>query len=165
MTTLSAIRRRCCCMLSRWHIGRCLSPDTVGNVGHITDSIKRVSQRFFIHSCIYLRILIISYLATFLCTNSLSVQMCRKALSCIYDWKMRELSLCCLTASSQFIGGSHWTACHWIQTNLKPSSLAPTAKWRFPRSDWSRQCSYLTVGKCSQSWCRDWLHAVFQCTR
>jgi len=27
-------------------------------------------------------------------------------------------------ASSQFIGGSHWTACHRIQTSLKPSSLA-----------------------------------------
>jgi len=45
-------------------------------------------------------------------------------LSCIFHWKMRELSLCCLTASSQFIGGSHCTACHWIQTSLKPSSLA-----------------------------------------
>jgi len=36
---------------------------------------------FFIHSCIYLRILIISYLATFLGTNSLSVLMCRKAVN------------------------------------------------------------------------------------
>jgi len=35
-------------------------------------------QRFFIHSCFYLRILIISYLATFFGTNSLSVLMCRK---------------------------------------------------------------------------------------
>jgi len=39
------------------------------------------SQRFFIHSCIHLRILIISYLATFLCTNSLCVLMCRKAVN------------------------------------------------------------------------------------
>jgi len=39
------------------------------------------SQRFFIHSCIYLRILIISYLATFLSPNSLSVLMCRKAVN------------------------------------------------------------------------------------
>jgi len=38
-------------------------------------------QRFFIHSCIYLRIFIISYLATFLGTNSLSVLMCRKAIN------------------------------------------------------------------------------------
>jgi len=41
--------------------------------------MRPASQRFFIHSCIYLRILIISYLATFLGTNnSLSVLMCRK---------------------------------------------------------------------------------------
>jgi len=39
--------------------------------------IRSASQRFFIHSCIYLRILIISYLATFLGINSLSVLMCR----------------------------------------------------------------------------------------
>jgi len=39
------------------------------------------SQHFFIHSCIYLPILIISYLATFLGTNSLSVLMCRKAVN------------------------------------------------------------------------------------
>jgi len=39
------------------------------------------SQRFFIHSCIYLRILIISFLKTFLGTNSLSVLMCRKAVN------------------------------------------------------------------------------------
>jgi len=32
-------------------------------------------------------------------------------LSCVFHWKMRELSLCCLAASSQFIGGSHWMAC------------------------------------------------------
>jgi len=43
--------------------------------------MRPASQRFFIHSCIYLRILIISYLATFLGTNSLSVLMCRKAVN------------------------------------------------------------------------------------
>jgi len=43
--------------------------------------MRPASQRFFIHSCIYLRILIISYLATFLGTNSLSVLMCRKAIN------------------------------------------------------------------------------------
>jgi len=45
---------------------------------------RPASQRFFIHSCIYLRIFIISYLATFLgtnSTNSLSVLMCRKAVN------------------------------------------------------------------------------------
>jgi len=42
--------------------------------------MKPASQHFFIQSCIYLRILIISYLATFLGTNSLSVLMCRKAI-------------------------------------------------------------------------------------
>jgi len=43
--------------------------------------MRLASQRFFIglHSCIFLRILIISYLATFLGTYSLSVLMCRKA--------------------------------------------------------------------------------------
>jgi len=43
--------------------------------------MRPVSQRFFIHSCIYLRILIISYLATFLGTYSLSVLMCRKVVN------------------------------------------------------------------------------------
>jgi len=43
--------------------------------------MKPASQRFFIHSCIYLRILIISYLATFHGTNSLSGRMCRKAVN------------------------------------------------------------------------------------
>jgi len=43
--------------------------------------MRPASQRFFIHSCIYLRILIISYLATLLDTNSLSVLMCRKAVN------------------------------------------------------------------------------------
>jgi len=42
--------------------------------------MRPVSQCFFIHSCIYLRILIISYLATFLGNNSLYV-MCCKAVS------------------------------------------------------------------------------------
>jgi len=43
--------------------------------------MRPASQRFFIHSCIYLLILIISYLATFLGNNSLSVLMCRKAVN------------------------------------------------------------------------------------
>jgi len=43
--------------------------------------VRPASQRFFVHSCIFLRIFIISYLATFLGTNSLSVLMCRKAVS------------------------------------------------------------------------------------
>jgi len=45
--------------------------------------MRPASQRFFIHSCrpIYLRILIISYLATFLWTNRLSILMCRKAVN------------------------------------------------------------------------------------
>jgi len=43
--------------------------------------IRPASQRFFIYSCICLRILIISYFAAFLGTNSLSVLMCRKAIN------------------------------------------------------------------------------------
>jgi len=43
--------------------------------------MRPASQRFFIHSYIYIRILIISYLATFLGTNSISVLMCRKAVN------------------------------------------------------------------------------------
>jgi len=43
--------------------------------------MRPARQRFFIHICIYLRILIISYLATFLGINSLSVLMCRKAVN------------------------------------------------------------------------------------
>jgi len=43
--------------------------------------MRPANQRFFIHNCIYRRILIISYLATFLGTNSLSVLMCRRAVN------------------------------------------------------------------------------------
>jgi len=43
--------------------------------------MRPASQRFFIRSCIYLRILIIPYLATFLGTSSLSVLICRKAVN------------------------------------------------------------------------------------
>jgi len=43
--------------------------------------MRPASQRFFIHSCIYLRILIISSLATSFDCNSLSVLMCRKAVN------------------------------------------------------------------------------------
>jgi len=43
--------------------------------------MRPASQHFFIHSCIYLRILIISYLATFLGTDSLSVLMIRTAVN------------------------------------------------------------------------------------
>jgi len=43
--------------------------------------MRPASQRSFIHSCINLRILIMSYLATFLDTNSFSVLMCRKAVN------------------------------------------------------------------------------------
>jgi len=53
----------------------------------VTDSflywcvMRPTNQRFFIHSYIYLRILIISYLAKFLGTNSLYVLMYRKAVN------------------------------------------------------------------------------------
>jgi len=43
--------------------------------------MRPASQRFFIHSFFYLRILIISYLATFHGTNRLSVLMCLKAVN------------------------------------------------------------------------------------
>jgi len=43
--------------------------------------MRPASQRFFIQIYIYLRILIISYLATSLGTSSLSVLMCRKAVN------------------------------------------------------------------------------------
>jgi len=43
--------------------------------------MRPASKRFFIHGCIYRWILIISYLATFLGTNSLYVLMCRKAVN------------------------------------------------------------------------------------
>jgi len=46
--------------------------------------MRSESQRFFIYSC--LRILIISYLAMFLGTNSLSVLMCRKAVNQFNLW-------------------------------------------------------------------------------
>jgi len=49
--------------------------------------IRPASRRFFIHSCNYPWIMIISYLAAFLGTNSLSVLMCRKAVnqSIVFD--------------------------------------------------------------------------------
>jgi len=43
--------------------------------------MRLASQCFFIHSCIYKLILIISYLATFLGNNSLSKRMCHKAVN------------------------------------------------------------------------------------
>jgi len=43
--------------------------------------MRQAGQRFFIRSCIYLRILILSYLATLLGTNGISVLMCRKAVN------------------------------------------------------------------------------------
>jgi len=46
--------------------------------------MRPASMRFFILSCIYQRILVISFLATFLGTNSLSVRMCRKAVNQSY---------------------------------------------------------------------------------
>jgi len=53
----------------------------------VTDSflylcvMRPASQHFFIHSCVCLRILVISCLATFLGTSSLSVLVCRKAVN------------------------------------------------------------------------------------
>jgi len=69
--------------------------------------MRPASQRFFIHSCIYLLILTISYLATFLGTNSLSVLMCRKAVNqsisqhdkvkwgaiCYWNWYCNSLQI------------------------------------------------------------------------
>jgi len=55
--------------------------------------MRPASQRFFIHSCIYPRILIISYLATFLGTNSLFVLMCRKAVNQTIDSALVIVSL------------------------------------------------------------------------
>jgi len=56
--------------------------------------MRPARQRLCIHSCIYLRILIISYLATFLGTNSLSVLMCRKAVKQSPEWtiSLRQLA-------------------------------------------------------------------------
>jgi len=60
--------------------------------------MRPASQRFFIRSCIYLRILIISYLATFFDTNSLSVLMCCRAVDRSIDQYMGKLVI-----SSQFL--------------------------------------------------------------
>jgi len=56
--------------------------------------MKPTSQHFFIHSCIYILILIISYLATFLGTNSFSVLMCRKAVNQAINQSIVCLSFC-----------------------------------------------------------------------
>jgi len=85
--------------------------------------MRLASQRFFIHSCIYLRILIISYLATFLGTNSLSVLMCRKAVN-------QSIKHILPRSSCPFI---YFCAGHkHISTNRHPFMLASTfqvAKW------------------------------------
>jgi len=68
--------------------------------------MRPASKRFFIHSCFYLRLLIVSYLSTFLGTNSLSVLMCRKAVNqsiltydviLLYDmFNVSTVFCCCL---------------------------------------------------------------------
>jgi len=57
--------------------------------------MRPASHRFFIHSCIYLRILIISCLTTFLSTNSLSVLMCRKAVNQSISYPCTYLEINC----------------------------------------------------------------------
>jgi len=72
------------CIHTMWYQGMTLN---CIHIFIVTGSIlyryvmRLASQRFFIHSCIYLRILLVSYLATFLGTNSLSVLMCRIAVN------------------------------------------------------------------------------------
>jgi len=63
--------------------------------------MRPARQRFFIHSSCYLRILFISYLATFLGTNNLSALMCHKAVNqsinqsmliqCFQQWNDQDM--------------------------------------------------------------------------
>jgi len=76
--------------------------------------MRPASQHFFINSCIYLRILIISYLAMFLGSNSLSVLMCRKAINQSTSFGLA--SSCCWVPTSKH-GQSQWT------TTLRSFSL------------------------------------------
>jgi len=62
--------------------------------------MRPARQRFFIHRCIYILIVITSYLAAFLGTNSLSVLMCRKAV----NQSINQLD----AATNAFIALAHW---------------------------------------------------------
>jgi len=68
--------------------------------------------RFFKHSCIYLRIQIISYLATFLGTNCLSVLMCRKAVSQSIDQSINQSTYSSIASSRCMLSS---TTCGWGQ--------------------------------------------------
>jgi len=72
---------------------------------------------FLHHSCIYLRILIISYLATFLGTNNLSVLMCRKA-----------------------VNQSIKTSLQWVEGAWDSKSILPIIAYGYNSKCWSDQC-------------------------
>jgi len=67
--------------------------------------MRPAGQCFFIHCCIYLRILIISYLATFLGSNSLSVLMYHKAINQSIS-SLSPSSICFLSLQD-----GHWNPC------------------------------------------------------
>jgi len=97
------------------------------------------SQRFFIHSCIYLLILIISYSATFLGTNSLSVLMCRIAVNqSIHLWAHGHETD--MSAAPQI----------WVLSLLMIGSEFTYLcfRCRATRLDWSKRC-------CVSGWVRN----------
>jgi len=75
--------------------------------------MRPASQRFFILTGSYLRIVIIPHLATFLGTNSLSVPMCRKAVN---------QSISCLDCSMVKVSDSLW--CHWLSSFIHFSNTS-----------------------------------------
>jgi len=86
--------------------------------------MRPASQRFFKHRCIYLRIVIISYLATFLCTNSLSVLMCRKAVNqtAVFDAVDHNILLQRLQQTFGVDGNAH----RWFRSYLVGRSVGRT---------------------------------------
>jgi len=104
--------------------------------------VKRLaSQRFFIYSCIYLRILIICLLATFLGTNSLSVLMCCKAV----NQSIHKLDI---STSSQLFTALHFVHKWIIYKPLKIYELNMIVRF----SAWSLKKKY----DCRRSNHRHW---------
>jgi len=94
--------------------------------------MRPASQHFFIHSCIYLRLLILSYLATFLGTNSLSVLMCRKAVNQLIVWLFSFSFLSILNGNVSTLAEITFLAWSYkIQDRARRHSDLQDNRWHF----------------------------------
>jgi len=107
--------------------------------------MRPASQRFFIHSCIYVRILIISYLATFLGTNSLSMLKCRKEVN-----QSMHLSLDFCRQKCSSCSRFHCARCIVATPTTLPDTASPAARWAVKNFGISRRscykCAMLSAG-------------------